>query len=278
MPSHISPLPTPPTRDDPINFPTRADAFVLAQVAFAAQANVLTDEVNTNAAIAAAAAITAVNAPGTSSVSSASLAIGNGVLGPFNTTAGKNYVVGMWVTVARTSDPTKWMVAPITAYNSSNGALTVNVQFFNGAGTFTDWTISLSPPIGFPAAAAAQIWAGLSNVVALTPAALFAAAAPVAVADAATVTLDFSAGLNWSVASFGGNRTLANPTNQKAGQSGVIAVSQDATGSRTLSFGTNWKFPGGAPSLTSTPGATDLISYYVLNPGVILATLSKAFA
>lgn len=85
----------------------------------------------------------------------------------------------------------------------------------------------------------------------------------VALTDGATITPDFSAGNNFSV-TLGGNRTLANPTNITAGQSGVIAVSQDATGSRTLAFGTYWKFASGtAPTLTTTASAVDLIAYYV---------------
>lgn len=276
MPSHIDDLPPPPTSADQTNFVSRADLFVAAFAAFVAQANTLTDEVNANAIAASAAAVTAVNAPGTGGTSATSLTVGIGA-GALITQTGKNWQVGNWLTIAQTSNPTNWMVGIVTAYNSGTGALSFNIVGVNGGVTATDWTLGLSAPSVLMAALTAQIWAGTSNNVALTPAGMFAAAAPVAVADAATITLNLSQGLNWAIASFGGNRTLANPTNQKAGQSGVIAISQDATGNRTLGFGSNWKFPGGAPSITATPGATDLISYYVLNPGVILAVLSRAF-
>lgn len=87
--------------------------------------------------------------------------------------------------------------------------------------------------------------------------------AVVALTDGATITPDFAAGNNFSV-TLGGSRTLANPTNIVAGQSGVIAVTQDGTGSRTLAFGSYWKFSSGtAPTLTSTAAAVDLIAYYV---------------
>lgn len=87
--------------------------------------------------------------------------------------------------------------------------------------------------------------------------------AVVALTDGATITPDFAAGNNFSV-TLGGSRTLANPTNIVAGQSGVIAVTQDGTGSRTLAFGGYWKFSSGtAPTLTSTASAVDLIAYYV---------------
>jgi hypothetical protein len=84
-----------------------------------------------------------------------------------------------------------------------------------------------------------------------------------ALTDGATITPDFSANNGFSV-TLGGNRTLANPTNIVAGQSGVILITQDATGSRTLSYGSYWKFPGGtAPTLTTTANAVDALAYFV---------------
>ena len=81
--------------------------------------------------------------------------------------------------------------------------------------------------------------------------------------DGTTITPDFSTATNFSV-TLGGNRTLANPTNLVAGQSGIIYVSQDATGSRTLAYGAYWKFPSGtAPTLTTTASATDALVYTV---------------
>ena len=81
--------------------------------------------------------------------------------------------------------------------------------------------------------------------------------------DGATVTPDFAITNNYKL-ELGGNRTLANPTNLTAGQSGVIVISQDSTGSRTLAFGSYWKFAGGtAPTLTTTASASDVIVYFV---------------
>lgn len=84
-----------------------------------------------------------------------------------------------------------------------------------------------------------------------------------ALTDGATITPDFSASNNFSV-TLGGNRTLANPTNLVAGQSGSIFISQDGTGSRTLAYGSYFKFIGGtAPTLTTTASAVDRIDYIV---------------
>jgi hypothetical protein len=81
--------------------------------------------------------------------------------------------------------------------------------------------------------------------------------------DAATVTVDLSLSNNFQV-TLGGNQVLGAPTNVTAGQSGVIRVVQDATGGRTLSYNTTWKFAGGTiPTLTTTANAIDLLAYHV---------------
>jgi hypothetical protein len=81
--------------------------------------------------------------------------------------------------------------------------------------------------------------------------------------DGATITPDFDANQNFSV-TLAGNRTLANPSNIDAGQTGSIFVVQDGTGSRTLSFGSYWDFAGGtAPTLSTAAGAVDRIDYIV---------------
>mgnify|MGYP003339825841 CR=1 FL=1 len=86
---------------------------------------------------------------------------------------------------------------------------------------------------------------------------------PAALTDGATITADFSTANNFTL-TLGGNRTLANPTNLTAGQSGVIVITQDGTGSRTLAYGSYWKFPSGtAPTLTTTASAVDVLAYYV---------------
>ena len=94
-----------------------------------------------------------------------------------------------------------------------------------------------------------------------------------ALTDGSTITPNFNNANNFSV-TLGGNRTLANPTNLTAGQSGVIVITQDGTGSRTLAYGSNWKFPGGtAPTLTTTAAAVDVIAYYVESASRITARL-----
>ncbi len=60
-----------------------------------------------------------------------------------------------------------------------------------------------------------------------------------------------------------GNRTLDNPTNMKDGAHYTLKVVQDATGSRTLAYGSAYKWPSGvAPTLTTTASAVDLLTFW----------------
>jgi len=94
-----------------------------------------------------------------------------------------------------------------------------------------------------------------------------------ALTDGATITPNFNTANNFSL-TLGGNRTLANPTNLTAGQSGVIVITQDATGGRTLAYGSNWDFSGGtAPTLTTAANAVDVLVYYVNSATSITASL-----
>ena len=83
--------------------------------------------------------------------------------------------------------------------------------------------------------------------------------------DGATITPNFALNNSFTV-TLAGNRTLANPTNLVAGQSGVFIINQDATGGRTLAYGSNYDFGGGtAPTLTTTANAQDMIAYFVVS-------------
>lgn len=116
----------------------------------------------------------------------------------------------------------------------------------------------------------------LANAAKLASAQSFTAAqrgAVVALTDASSIATDMALGNNFSV-TLGGNRTLANPTNLVAGQSGVIVITQDGTGSRTLAYGNYFKFSNGtAPTLTTTASAVDVLAYYVESSTRITAKL-----
>jgi hypothetical protein len=96
--------------------------------------------------------------------------------------------------------------------------------------------------------------------------------------DAATVAVDFADSNNFSV-TLGGGRTLGNPTNQVAGQSGSLFVVQDGTGSRTLAYSSDWEFAGGtAPTLSTAASAVDRIDYIVRASGNIHAVFTAAYS
>ena len=105
----------------------------------------------------------------------------------------------------------------------------------------------------------------------------YAAAAPVALADGANVAIDFATGINFSLA-IGGNRTLAAPTNLVAGKSGIIIITQDATGGWTLAKVPIWKVLGGEFVLDAAPGGKTVLSYYIESEASILVTGSEGFA
>jgi hypothetical protein len=96
-------------------------------------------------------------------------------------------------------------------------------------------------------------------------------------ASAGTVTLDLGAFSNHIITHGGDNLTLANPTNQIVGSSGQVIINTNGT-SRSISFGTNWKWPNGiVPSLSITD-TYDVISYFVPANGIILATYVNDFS
>lgn len=97
---------------------------------------------------------------------------------------------------------------------------------------------------------------------------------PVALTFGSTITPNFSSGNIFTV-TLTGNATLANPSNLIAGQCGQIFITQDSTGSRTLAYGSVWNFPGGTtPTLTTTAGATDILSFCSWSSTQIAAQLT----
>ena len=102
----------------------------------------------------------------------------------------------------------------------------------------------------------------------------------VSLTDGTSIAINFNDGQNFAV-QLTDNRTLENPTNCVPGQTGSIFVIQDGTGSRTLSFGANYKFPGGtAPTLSTGASACDRIDYITFTSSNVhaIATLNVSTA
>ncbi len=95
--------------------------------------------------------------------------------------------------------------------------------------------------------------------------------------DAACIAVSSSNANNF-VVTLGGNRTLKAMTPAQPGQTGLIYVYQDGTGSRTLAYNSVYKFSGGtAPTLTTTASAVDILSYSVRTSTAIDAELKADF-
>jgi hypothetical protein len=126
-------------------------------------------------------------------------------------------------------------------------------------------------------ATSAEYRANTANKV-LTTDQAWGAAASVALAQAAgAVAVDLNLGINFTLAMTGGPWTLSNPTNGKDGQTGKIDITQDATGTRVLNYGTNWLFAGGVdPVLSTAANARDVLYYSVLSDGKVHGSLNKA--
>ena len=95
---------------------------------------------------------------------------------------------------------------------------------------------------------------------------------------AANVTIDL-ANTNVFNLTLGTNSNLNRPSNITVGQAGTIFVSQDGSGSRTLSYSSVWDFIGGsAPTLTTTASAVDRIDYVVFSTSRIQAVATLAYS
>jgi len=83
--------------------------------------------------------------------------------------------------------------------------------------------------------------------------------------DGATINWNMNAG-GMAKVILGGNRTVANPTNTRNGATYILEVIQDGTGSRTITWGSNFIWSGGsAPTLTTTLNKRDVITFVCSN-------------
>lgn len=102
---------------------------------------------------------------------------------------------------------------------------------------------------------------------------------PSSVTYAASVTLDLASRSIFTV-TLTGNLTLAF-SNITAGSGGYIVITQDATGSRTLTItglGTTVKTPGGtAPILTTAANSVDVLSYFCPSGSLVYVNVVKDF-
>ena len=145
--------------------------------------------------------------------------------------------------------PAQWRV-PGTSLTLSRRKIfrnAVGVAAVGAAGSVLTRTISA------PASAAEQ-------ATTVEPGAV--APAVVALADAATISVDASLGNDFRL-TIAGNRTMGNPANPADGQKVTFQVTQASGGPFTLSWGSGYEFSTGLPqpTLSTTAGQTDLLGF-----------------
>ena len=100
---------------------------------------------------------------------------------------------------------------------------------------------------------------------------------PVAVTYSSSIQFNAAAGKLFLV-TLTGNLTVAQPSGMRAGQEFYLELTQDSTGSRTVSWNGYFTFPGGVkPVLSTAPGAVDLI-HCIYDGNKIRADAKLAYA
>ena len=138
---------------------------------------------------------------------------------------------------------------------TGGGDLSANVTITADQATATNWRENVADKLLNPNA----VWSSMSETT---------------LTDAASVAWNMQAGFDFIV-TIAGNRAMANPTNTKIGQKGRLIIQQDATGSRTVTWGANFKFANGtAPTLSTAANATDILYYDVRSSTYIFISLA----
>lgn len=157
----------------------------------------------------------------------------------------------------------------VLAYNGSNWVNAAASGFVVTLLSNSDGSITFSASVG---AITASL--NMAQVNAWTGQQYFAQAT---LTDASSIVWNLNT-QQASIVTLGGNRTLANPTNKQAGSSYTLIVKQDGTGSRTLAYGTNYKWAGGvAPVLSTAANAVDILTF-ISDGSLMYGTYNKSFS
>ena len=96
--------------------------------------------------------------------------------------------------------------------------------------------------------------------------------------DAANIAWDLDESAVMEV-TLGADRTLSNPTNGYNGGVYVLVVHQDSTGSRALSYGTDFDFgDAGEPTLTTTASEFDILSFIRLGGEMRFVSIAVGYS
>lgn len=176
-------------------------------------------------------------------------------------------------------DSVSWIWGDITSLAKVGGAAVYNwnwpttagsagqclVSGGGGAATMT-WGVCSGSSITI--ATNADVWAATANKIIDAQVAQTSLAEQGVGFSTPTYTVDMNAGINFSItlATSGGPFILNNPVNAKAGWSGVIRVTQPASGGPALinTYGNQWLIPNGRtlPTLSTAANAVDKFTFY----------------
>ena len=139
----ITLLPTPPTRQDPANFNTRADEFLGALPTFGAEANSLATDVNSKQVTASDAATTATNAANTATTKASEAST-------FANTAGTKASEASASATSASNSATAAGASAVDASNSATAAATsaINAEIFATQQLKATSTTSNTPGLG----------------------------------------------------------------------------------------------------------------------------------
>ena len=91
-------------------------------------------------------------------------------------------------------------------------------------------------------------------------------------------TPDWDSG-NVQTMELSGATTINNPSNIEVGATYIIILKQDAEGTHTVSWGSQYKFPAGtAPTITTTANKADVITLIAYSSTVLMCTSVQDFA
>ena len=163
-------------------------------------------------------------------------------------------------------------------YSDGTSGGTINSLSLGAAGTVLMGNGTGAAPTFTAFATAAQYIANTTTNLPLSNDQVWASvAAAKQGALSGSATPDFGANIDF-IFSMGASNTLNNPSNIKVGQKGVIWIVQDSTGGRTMSWGTQYKFPGGVKTISAATNAIDVLSYVVKSSTEVHCFLSLAMS
>lgn len=303
-PTPITALPTAPSRADPANFPTRADAFLGALGTFGTQTNALGAATYTNAVEAAQAATDA------AASFSAALTAGTGITGTSTSTltigtgsksltieTGRAFVAGMPLRIgqAGANANVNYMDGTVTSYDASTGALVANVTAVGGSGTLSAWAVralGLDLTKQANTFTATQTFSGSTSVAAAKLTNAKEVATVSATAATGTIAYDVTtqsvlyytsnASANWTVNFRGSSGTSLN-TLMNTGESITVAflVTQGATAYYNSAVQVDGsavtpKYQGGTAWTAGNASSIDAYTYTIVKTGSAAFTVFAA--